>query len=256
MSQDKFKYAQQLSDVAFIITEIKDECVKTQSPLGYFAALYIHVAQAIEQKVKEKAFEDNERLVSVDVTFVNLYIEAMNAAFANKPAKPHWQVVIDAAKSKSPLVLEYLLISMNAHINYDLSAAAAKAVKKEEMIGFQTDFERINAILFSLLDKVQDDVASIFTPLKWYLKIGRKLDDTILRAVMSHIRDDAFANACLLSLCTENQWTVWSDQKMNEVAVLSRQLLHQRSNFVRIILRWVRHNERGTVAQKIDKLLR
>lgn len=255
MNTDKFNYAEKLSDVAKIIVEIKDECKRVQSPLGYFAALYIHVAEAIEQKVHEKAFEDNDRLAAVDIAFVNLYIEAMNAAFAGRLAKPHWQIVIDASKSDQPLVLEYLLISMNAHIDYDLSAAAAKVVSKDEMIGFQTDFERINAILFSLLDKVQNDVANIFIPLKWYLKIGRKLDDNILKAVMSHIRDDAFANACLLALCTPEQWATFSEIKMQEVATLSTKLLNQKSSFIRTVLKWVSRNERGTVAQKIDKLL-
>ena len=251
-----FNKAEKLSDVSARIEEILAYCRKVESPLGYFAALYTKVARAIEEGVKKREFDDNERLAVLDVNFVNYYIHAMNCAFSGEPAPAHWQVAIDLVNKPHALVLEHLFLAMNAHINYDLSNAVHDTVKREDMIAFKGDFLRVNQILFSLLDDVQEDVARFVEPLKRYLRFGEKLDDKIISYVMKHMRNDAFAYACILSLCNEEECQQENAARMEEVADAGEKIVSPPKWWMRAILLFIRLFERGTVNSKIDNLLK
>ena len=253
---DPFQKAEKLSDVLARIEEILAHCRKANSPLGYFAALYTKVARAIEQGVEKGDFDDNARLAALDVQFVNYYIHAMNCAFSDAPAPAHWQLAIDAAKKPGTLVLEHLFLAMNAHINYDLSNAVRDAVKPEDVIAFKPDFLRVNNILFSLLDDVQEDVARFVKPLKWYLSLGEKADDKIISFVMKQMRNDAFGFACILALCDTKQKELENASRMQEVVEVGKKLVYHKKWWINAILMIIRLFERGTVNSKIDNLLK
>lgn len=253
---DLFTKAEKLTDVRARIAEILDHCRKVESPLGYFAALYTKVAAAIEERVEQGKFDDNERLATLDVHFVNYYIFAMNCAFSGAPAPAHWQLAIDAAKKPGTLVLEHLFLAMNAHINYDLSNAVHDSVKPEDMIGFKGDFLQVNGILFSLLDDVQEDVARFVTPLKWYLSIGEKADDKVISLVMKQMRNDAFAFACILALCDARYLERENAERMAEVVEAGKKIVIHKKWWIKALFLFVRLLERGTVNSKIDNLLK
>lgn len=253
----QFDKVTQLAEVKERIGEILDYFRQRESPLGYFAALYTKVAAAIESGVEKKEFDDNERLAKLDVNFVNYYIHAMNCAVAAEPAPAHWQLAIDAAKKPEALVLEHLFLAMNAHINYDLSNAVNDSVEPEEMIGFKPDFMRVNQILFSLLDNVQEDVARFVQPLQWYLRFGQKFDDHVISFIMKQMRTDAFGFACMLSLCQdEAQLQAENEARMSEVVQAGQKILSPPKWWMNALLIVVRLFERGTVSSKIDNLLK
>lgn len=251
-----FKPAEQLSDVRGRIQEILEHCRNEKSTLGYFAALYTKVAKGIEAAIEKKEFDDNERLARMDVNFVNYYIHAMNCAFSGEPAPAHWQVAIDYSKKPEPLVLEHLFLAMNAHINYDLSNAINVSVKPEEIIGFKNDFLKVNYILFSLLDNVQNDVADFVWPLKVYLLFGRKTDDRLLSFGMKLMRNDAFSFSCILALCDEKYRAIENANHMNEVVDLGEKLVTHKKAWIKAVFRIVRQFERGSVVSRIDMLLK
>jgi len=253
---DLFKKAEKLPDVLARIEEILDHCRKAESPLGYFAALYTKVAKAIEQGVEKGDFDDNERLERLDVHFVNYYIHAMNCAFSGAPAPAHWQLAVDAAKKPETLVLEHLFLAMNAHINYDLSNAVHDSVKPEDIISFKPDFLRVNAILFGLLDDVQEDVARFVKPLKWYLSFGEKADDLFISFVMKQMRNDAFGFACILALCNETEIEKENAARMEEVVQAGKKMVYIKKWWIKAVIMVIRLFERGTVNSKIDDLLK
>lgn len=253
----QFSKATQLSDVRERIGEILDYFRQRENPLGYFAALYTKVAQQIEENVKKGVFDDKDRLERLDVTFVNYYIHAMNCAVSGEPAPAHWQLAIDAAKKPEALVLEHLFLAMNAHINYDLSNAVHDAVSPQEIISFKPDFMRVNQILFSLLDNVQEDVARFVQPLQWYLRFGQKLDDHLISFIMKQMRTDAFGFACILSLCQhDDQLQEENAARMEEVVNVGKKVLAPPKWWMKALLVGIRLFERGTVNSKIDNLLK
>ncbi len=256
MSYEIFKKAEVLQDVQGRIGEILTYCIEKNSPLGYFAALYTSVARNIEAAVNNKTFDDNERLARMDVNFVNIYIRAMNCAFTNQPAEPHWQVAIDAAAKSKILVIEHLFICMNNHINIDLGNAVYETVKPSEILDFKNDFIKVNNILFSLLDDVQKNVSNIFFPLKWYLRFGQKFDVEIISLVMGHIRNDAFAFSCILALCNEAQRANENKFQMRDVIDTNNDIINHKQWWLNALLWLIRIFETGTVKKKIDQLLK
>jgi hypothetical protein len=251
-----FAPAEKLSDVRERIGEILAYFRETASPLGYFAALYTKVAHGIEEAVNKGEFDDNERLARLDVNFVNYYIRAMNDAVSGAPAPAHWQISIDAAKTPLIPVLDHLFLAMNAHINYDLSNAVKDSVEPGEMIAFKNDFLKVNQILFSLLDDVQNDVSGFFHPLKWYLRFGRQADDKIIAFIMKLMRNDAYGYACILSLCDEAQRNNENDGRMQEVVLTSEKFVHPKQWWLRVAIHLVGRLETGTVKTRIDQLLK
>jgi hypothetical protein len=251
-----FKKAETLDDVLARIEDILNYCIQHNSPLGYFAGLYTTVATNIEQAVKNKEFDDNERLAQLDVNFVNYYIHAMNCAFSGEEAPGHWEVAIKASKNPNYLVLEHLLICMNAHINYDLANAVRDSVTPDETIAFKPDFLKVNGILFSLFDKIQNNVSDIFHPLKWYLKFGQQLDDKVLSFVMGHMRTDAFSYTCVLALAKDEERVAENKEQMDLVVELSKSIIHHKKWYISAIIAFVRIFERGSVKRKTKKLMK
>ncbi len=252
----QFKEAEKLSDVLERIRDILEYFRAAENPLGYFAALYTKVAHGIEQAIHNEAFDDNARLATLDIHFVNYYIRAMNAAIAGKPAPAHWQLAVDAAQKPGVPVLDHLFLTMNAHINFDLSNAVADSIPASDVIGFKGDFLKVNDILFSLLDNVQADVARFVYPLRWYLRLGEKADDRLLTLVMKLMRNDAYAFACMLALCTEEERAVENQIRMQEVVQAGQKLLAPKAWWATLLIHVADSLEQGNVRSKIDQLLK
>lgn len=257
MDNMQFQPAEKLPDVLARIVQIREYFVAQNSPLAYFAALYTKVAQAIEANIEQgNMFDDNARMARMDVHFVNLYIDAMNAAAANTPALPHWQLVIDTAKDNQVLVLEHMFLAINAHINYDLAIAADETCTTPEIMSFKADFNRINDILFKLVDVVQTDFSLFFHPLKWYLKLGRQLDDRILTLALGGIRSDSWGFACEMALCNAEQKKTLKTNRMDLVVSLGKVIINPKIWWMSVLLFIARRIERGTVASRTKDLLK
>jgi hypothetical protein len=97
------------------------------------------------------------------------------------------------------IILQDLLVGINAHINLDLGIAAAEVCPGEAIQGLHGDFDKINAILASLVQTVEG-VIGRFSPLISLLeKIGGKDAAEVLNFSIDAARDDAWAHAVILA---------------------------------------------------------
>ena len=62
----------------------------------------------------------------LDAIFAARYLEAVQQLWSGSVPSRSWRVAFDAATQPGPIVLQHLLLGMNAHINLDLSIAAAR----------------------------------------------------------------------------------------------------------------------------------
>ena len=254
--QTKFRKAETLGDVKDIIGEILLHFRKADSALGFFSALYTLVAKSIEESVQKGAFHNQEQLITLDLYFVNLYIDAMNCAVSGKPALPHWQACIDAANNNDLPALEHLFLAMNAHINYDLGTAVKNVVPDDKIIEFKSDFMLVNSILFNLLNEVQTDVAKFNWVVYFWLLIGRKIDDLVISKIMAQMRESAFGYTCLLALCNPQQAEVEMAEKMKAVVSMSTEISIPAGWLKALIIKISWRTERGTTDEKINDLLK
>ena len=79
--------------------------------------------------------------------FANRYLAAYDAYQNHKPVTESWQYTFQVNEQWWPIVLQHLLLGMNAHINLDLGIAAARISPGEKLQSLQNDFLKINKIL-------------------------------------------------------------------------------------------------------------
>jgi len=246
--------AKTVHDVIEKIDMIIDRTRKEKSRIGYFAALYHHVAVRFEQKLNENYFVHSDEIANLDVIFFNRYLEAIDNYWNGQLATSAWNVTFEAAKSKCPIVLQHLLLGMNAHIGLDLGVAVARSVPADRLLDFKDDFDKMNDLLASLFDTVKCDLAKIWPTLRLVDALLGNIENEIVNFSMAAVRRRAWNIAIELSRMTPQEQFTRIDEIDREIAFLSR-LIWKPGIFTRIGIQFIRMGERGTVPQIIDTLL-
>ncbi|MEM7032949.1 MAG: DUF5995 family protein, partial [Chloroflexota bacterium] len=170
-----------------------------------------------------------------------------------KPLTAAWQIAFESAPRWRPIVLQHLLLGMNAHINLDLGIAAATVAPGAKLASLQDDFNKINAILETLVDDVKNELSEIWYPLALLNRLMDNTQDTIINFRMKRARDEAwqFAQA-LAPLNEKDQINLINDQ--DRKANIRGQLVAYPPIFTSLILFLIRIRERGKVPQIINIL--
>ena len=233
-----------------IIQDSKDE----ESTLGYFAALYRKVTKQVKDKIGQHYFDDDARMELLDVTFANRYLKAYSDYKAGKEITQSWQVAMNASQNNRLIVLQHLLVGMNAHINLDLGIAAAEVTNKDTIHSLKGDFDKINDILAALVAEVENDLAEIWPFLLWILKVTKKIDTFLINFSMSIARDGAwlFANELTFRDASTPLDELISKRDV-KIAKLGQSIVSP-GRIERFIFWIIRLGERGTIADKIAVL--
>lgn len=176
------------------------------SRLGYFPALYRMVTARIAEGIRLQEFEDNTRMEKLDVVFANRYVEALAAYLNGKPCTLSWKISFQAANNWWPLVMQHLLMGMNAHISLDLGIAAAEIADPQNPEALKADFYKINTILAELTEGVQDDLGSIWPPLRLIDKLAGRADEQIAGFSMEYARNKAWEQTLLFAASPREEW--------------------------------------------------
>ena len=223
------------------------------SRLGYFPALYRNVTLSARQGLTDGSFEDPERMARLIILFANRYLEAYDLYAAGRSPTRSWQVAFDATRSWWPIVLQHLLLSMNAHINVDLGIAAARASPGDSFQDMKPDFDRINDLLAGMVDGVSRNLVEVWPLLRLLDWIAGRTDEVIINFKMKKAREAAWQVAVELApLDATAQLSVIErlDRDITQLGV------HIRNPGLRVgaVLAVVRLGERGTVSEIIGIL--
>lgn len=242
-----------IDEVITTLDTIISECEKTQNPLGYFAALYQKVTLKVKEGIAQNLFEDGPRMEILDVVFAKRYLDAWFAWQKNEPVTKSWKKTFELAHEYQPIVLQHLLMGMNAHINLDLGIAAAEISKGKNPADLQNDFNKINEILSSLVHEVQDNLSVVWPALKFILKHTGKVDDYLVDFSMKLARDGAWKFALSLSGLSGKELDLAIAERDRKVVDKTTVILNP-GLIASVVLWLVRITERGTVSEKIGKL--
>lgn len=242
-----------IDDVILSLDQIISEAEQNNDPAGYFAALYRKVTVKVKEGIATGYFDDGPRMEQLDVAFARRYLEAYFSFVSQKPVTLSWQKTFDLFRKKRPIVLQHLLMGMNAHINLDLGIVAAEVSGEENLASLQADFNRINEILSALVHEVEDNLSSIWPALKFILKHTGQIDDYLVDFSMKLARDGAwkFANQLVkIQQADKQQAIAERDQKV----AAKTDLILKPGLVANIVLWLIRITERGSVTDKIRKL--
>jgi hypothetical protein len=243
-----------IEDVIDHLDRIIHHSLKHNSRLGYFPALYRKVTIEVREKIAEGYFDDNARMEKLDVVFANRYLEAYYQYQNGEPSTLSWTLSFEKSRSWNPMVVQHLLLGMNAHISLDLGIAAAEVSKGKDIQLLHSDFMKINEILASLVDHVQWQLAKMWPLLKPIDWIAGKLDEKLAIFAMDIARDAAWQVASDYSrLATEPDKMIYLKNRDEKVKNFGSKIATP--GFVlSIIIKIFRLMETGSVNRKIKYL--
>jgi hypothetical protein len=191
--------AETIEDVLRLLREVVDESIATGSRVGYFAALYRQITVAVARAIEDDVFDDGERMSRLDAGFANRYLAALHAWRTDQQPSRSWRASFRAADEQRPVLVQHLVLGVNAHINLDLPLAAARLCPGDAIGGLKRDFDLVNGILTASLGGLQVVLAEL-SPLLGALDIvlGR-LDEEIVGFNIITARTEAWEAAELLA---------------------------------------------------------
>ena len=240
-----------IDDVIAALDGIIAECIAEQSALGYFAALYNKVTKQVKHGIETDLFDDGPRMEKLDVIFACRYIDAYYEHKNGIAPTKAWQLAFSIADNYWPIVLQHLLIGMNAHINLDLGIAAAETMEGQDINALKDDFDKINQVLSDLVGEVQENLAEIWPTLTKLLKLAGNIDNLLVDFSMELARDGAWRFAVNLATSDDKQALI--AKKDRNVTLVGR-LVTNPPLAVALGFKVIRLGERGTVVDKINDL--
>ena len=235
------------------ITNIVDQSKADRSRSGYFAALYRKVTIQVQEGIQQGFFDDGERIERLDVIFARRYLDAFDEYRGGGAPTRSWRFAFEVTEQWWPIVLQHLLLGMNAHINLDLGIAAARTVPPEQLPELRDDFNKINSILAGLIGGVQEDLSEVWVTLRLLSRFLGNVDEAIINFSMERARDHAWSVAERLALLNEPEQALAIEELDSETLQLAR-LVRAPGLVGGAVSRAIRLGERGTIPQNIDIL--
>jgi hypothetical protein len=235
------------------LNAILDDALRHGHRIGYFAALYERVTTNVRRAlVAGNVFADNARMERLDVVFASRFLTAWELHTSGGTPSESWQVAFAALDDPDPLVVQHLLLGMNAHIGLDLGVAAATiAPTPEAQTSLWPDFKRINDVLSRLVRVVEDELGEISPRLARIESFAPHLEDRLFDFGIDVARDFAWALAQELARTPREGWDGVIAARDGEVAAMGRALypLHGLAGRVQ---RWIRAEESSEVRYNIQ----
>ena len=222
-----FQPAVTIDEVLERLDEVVARGRREHSPAGYFAVLYRHVTARVRDAIARRDFEDGERMARLDVAFANRYLEALHCFQTGQPTSRCWQLAFESARRRRLIVLQHLLLGINAHINLDLGAAAAAVCPGDTLDGLRRDFDAINDILCAMLDEMQDRLVRVWPAVALLDKLGCRADEAVLHFSIVRARGAAWDLAATLNRLDGTGGEHWSRElaRVDEWATVLARLI-------------------------------
>jgi len=233
------------------LDEIIAEAIRLRSPAGYFPALYRRVTLSVKQGIASGKFEDPGRMEALDIHFACRYLEAWDQYRTGQPITRSWQAAFAATENWRYIVLQHLLLGMNAHISLDLGISAAAIADPGNPLSLKADFFTINRLLGNMIDDTQDRLTRFFIPLGLLDRLLGPVDESFSLFSIEYARDKAWTQALELMLAGRAQGGALIRKRDEKVAAFSGRLTRPPGWMVRQLLRTIRLSEKGNVVRRI-----
>ena len=186
---------QTIGDIIVQMEQVIDRCRREQSQLGYFAVLYHNVTVRIRDGIVAGRFEDGARMERLDVIFAKRYLDALNQFWRGEASTQCWSVAFQSSRQGSPIILQHLLLGMNAHINLDLAIAAAQVAPGNALPGLKRDFDEITVLLNDMILGMEDRIEQVSPWFRIIDRVGGRNNEQICGFAMQAARDLAWLTA-------------------------------------------------------------
>lgn len=246
------KPAATIDEVIAILQEIIDQETRLNSPLAYFPALYRMVTIRVKHGILNHEFDDGPRMEQLDVLFANRYILSYLAFKKVKPHNASWRIAFEA-NNKHLLILQHLLLGINAHINLDLGITTAETMKGGVLEDIHHDFNHINLILGEMTEAVQIRIGKVSPLIGLLDRFARNNDTILVNFSLTEARDGAWKSAQTFHKSADDaQLHIARDKK---IAFLGLGLIYPDSRGVRSLVSVIRAVESKNIKKVVNVLV-
>ena len=180
-----------------------------------FLNCYMLMTRNVLLAVDNGEFADPVWVTRLLHRFADYYFEALDAFERADPATPPvWRLTHELARQPNVLVLQHLMLGVNAHINYDLVLTLAEILAPEwaDLNPDQrhlryADHTHVNNVIARTIDTVQDQVITRLTPAFFLVdKLLGRADEWATARLIATWRDDVWHSAVrLLDCCADSE---------------------------------------------------
>lgn len=187
--------AQTIDEVILQLDAVIKHSLSRNSADALFAFVYQHTTIAIKNGIINCEFEDNQRMENFDVQFANYYLDAYKKFYSGKNISECWKVAFQECRN-SHLIIQYVMLGMNAHIQFDLAVTTAVVSKGKDIKAIEKDFHRVNDILKSIINELQEKMSKVSVLMFLFDWVGQNSDEKIIDYSMRLSRSQSweFAN--------------------------------------------------------------
>ncbi len=244
---------QSIDQVLQALDAIIAQASREQSRLGYFASLYRRVTQAVQDGVAQGRFQNAALMETLDVVFASRYLDALDQFHAGARPTLSWRVAFAAASDSGPLVLQQLLVGMNAHINLDLGIAAAEVAPGAQILTLRADFFQINQVLAEQVSAVEEELGQISPMLSLLENLDLRTATQIINFNIDAARDAAWAFALRMAVIPSSLAPAAIAAQDAATALFGRSLVHP-GPVIELKLAPVRLPESNDIRRNIEVL--
>lgn len=179
-----------LADLDAVVADARAE----RSTRGWFAAVYRSVTRAVAGAVDDGVFADGPRMDLLAAQLVTRYTDAVGGRTHPRA----WGVALRTT-GRHTMIVQHLVLGLNAHVNADLPVLAARIAPGDEIDDLAPDFAAINGLVAAFLDAAQNAIGA-FSPLLARLDaVGGRTDEQVAGFAVDRARDDAWRHARVLA---------------------------------------------------------
>ena len=142
-------------DTVAALEALVARCAADGDRVGYFAAMYVAVTSTVRQRAATGTFADGARMERFVAALRRSLPRRPRRVAGRRPCPESWRIAFDAAGRRRPIVLQHLLLGMNAHINLDLGVTASELGDGGSIDAVRADFDAVNDVLGELVDGCQ-----------------------------------------------------------------------------------------------------
>ncbi|MBI3448906.1 MAG: hypothetical protein HY049_08340 [Acidobacteria bacterium] len=190
-----------IEDVVRDLTVIEETLRTARDRRAVFVTAYVLISRDIRRRLASKAFQDGGWVERYAVAFANLYRRALftfeRGDLATVPKS--WRISFRASSQGRALVLQDLVLGINAHVNHDLPVALREVTIDPDRATRHADHTAINEALEKTTRPVRDRIEKIYAPgLAIFDKLLGPLEEEITSFSFEAAREHAWAEGVAL----------------------------------------------------------
>ena len=156
---------QKSEDVVIGLKIIQDHFQAIGDRRAVFATSYLEITKEIVRRISNKFFHDNSWVSHYVVAFAELYRKALyhyeRREYFIVPKS--WMISFDVSKNNRGLVIQDLLLGINAHINHDLPLSLLEVSIDPQRQKKLEDHRAVNYVIKDIIDHIQERISDFYS---------------------------------------------------------------------------------------------